>query len=235
MIDIIIPTLGVDPRILETIRSLDNWKPLIGKIIIVSKSSEIHELLGVRDISHNVEIIIGGESVYSAMNLGLQSAISEYIYFIGDGDNVYPLNISLKKALIDGCDILFARVRYIDESNTAAKTLPRFSKFHSPLFVSLLVNSGWPHQGVIISRKLHQEFDDRYSIIADQVHLFKISQNIRKEIFSSEVISDFNSGGISSNKEKRKMEWTSFYKELMQCSGLSFMKIILIKIRLFLL
>ena len=232
MIDIIIPTLGADRCILETISSLDNWKPLVGKIIIVSKSNEIYQILCVRDSLDNIEIILGGHSVYSAMNLGLRAATSEYVYFIGEGDKVHPLGFYIEKSLTDGCDLLLAGVNYIDEDNATSKTLPRFLNFRKPYFLSLLVNSGWPHQGMILSRKLHREFDDRYSIVADQINLFKLSRKIKKIIWSSKIISDFNTGGISSDKEKRRLEWMIFYNEFIQSPELSMIKKLLIRIRL---
>jgi len=207
MIDIVLPCKSYTNTLPAAISSLNKWN-IIEHVIIVGFLSE-KQVCAMRGHSnHVIKYIRGGSSIYEAMNIGLSESTAEYIYFLGDDDQVCHMSLRLRGEVMSGVhDIICARVEKYEATTGLLKgTLPRIFIHHQFLW-NFWISLGWPHQGILVRRSLHRQFDENFKIISDNVHLLKLLKNVYYLKITNEQISLFNIHGLSSNRKDRHREW----------------------------
>lgn len=135
--------------------------------------------------------------IYHAMNKGITKAKGEYILFLNSGDYLLE-NSSLAKVFDEQptADILYGNLK------------SDYRDFIYPEQITLLtfVTSTIPHQASFIKRHLFHsigEYDTTYPVIADWVFFVKavMVHKVSYQYFN-QFISFFESGGISTEKER---------------------------------
>lgn len=149
--------------------------------------------------------------VYNAMNKGIKMAHGDYLNFMNSGDT-YHSNTALET--IEGLhsDDDFIIGGYYDSIRGVAHIIP-------PQEVTLLTLLKFTinHQATFLKRKLFEKrlYDENYIIMADAKFNFQsiILDNCSVKI-TKNIISDYDTTGISSNYDLYKKEREQFLKEL---------------------
>lgn len=153
--------------------------------------------------------------IYNAMNKGIDKAIGDYLLFLNSGDCLHS------KYTISDCiqylttneDLIIGQVKFIPSGRIG------WDDIKSPLTMKdFYVGGPIPHQACFIKHKLFDNlrYDEGFKIVSDwkffmQVVVFKgCSYKIIKNI-----ISDFEEGGISSDRYACDKERNLVLKQLL--------------------
>lgn len=174
----------------------------------------------------DIKYFFGMDSgIYDAMNIGLEHASGEFVWFLNAGD-VYDPNCSLQNYLTETGDrkiFLFGSVY-----SYKGKSI-----YRGPRRISAYIWHGMPanHQAVIFSRALigSLRYDTQYKICSDYYFMSKISSKFYEEVLISKSLVVFDLTGVSSRlsilllKEPMKIQkYVLKQNILLRC--LSFMK-----------
>jgi glycosyltransferase involved in cell wall biosynthesis len=213
LISIIIPTLNARNEIEGALDSLSKWKNIIGEVIIVDGGSSDDTQNFVRKYVSTFEVKLAEcdiRGIYPAMNVGLLMAKFEYVYFMGADDRVLLEQNTLYKRLIKGAVISLFNVVTIPAGMIASTHNFGIST------LGLLMSSGWCHQGIIIKKDSHPQFDTTYKIISDNVMLIGLIDQLDKKgvVQFKDVLASYNMTGVSSvNRQARRDEWARYLRE----------------------
>lgn len=147
--------------------------------------------------------------IYDAMNKGIALATGEWIFFLNAGDAFYDNSVIynvISKSLNLNADLIYGKI--VTNQNKTGY----FPKNVSTLM--FILERMVCHQA-IFARKIVFEnnyFDTAYSIIADRVWLYKCLKKKYLIVPINEIISVYDTGGLSSNQEKFDKESLSFLR-----------------------
>ena len=141
----------------------------------------------------------GDSGIYNAMNKGLLHAKGDIVLFLNAGDRLYDKN-SIARACQyfetePDTDILIGRE--LIEGKVCRTHLDRMDK-------SVYYGSFFPHQATFSKTDLYNEyrlFDEQYAICADYDWVLGAYHSGYKLRWSEDVVSIYDSGGISSSYE----------------------------------
>ena len=156
---------------------------------IVNNFIETYPALTVRVQS------IRDKGIYHAMNLALDRAIGQWIYFLGSDDHLYSRNtLSLVSHFLkDPFDVIYGDV-YGDQFN---------GRYAGPFTTKLIYNKNICHQSIFVRLSLFKtlgNFNERYRIAGDWDYNFRwfLSLDIQS-VYIDLVIAYFSEAGVSSN------------------------------------
>ena len=195
LISIIFPIKLPDLNFEKTISSIQNQNFLNFELIILKSGEfEYFQEKLIQEINFNYKIFIEeGKGVYSAMNLGIEKSIGEYLYFIGAGDELFDCNSLSKVANIlknENLDILMCNV--ITNNLVYPGSYFNVEKIYKG-FMSC-------HQGIFMNRKwiiYLKGFDIKYSISADFDLILRALESGAVAVFVNLCVARYLGGGIS--------------------------------------
>lgn len=139
------------------------------ELVIVSGGAEQPVLFNDDKITN---VFVGGVNtgIYSAFNVGVQSATKKYVMFINAGDVFVEQNY-LDRCLTYAQDSAILVSNCVHFSVTASVSIRRIH-FAYPLHLMFHVNSAPPHPGALIPRKFFSDafvglYDTRRQVAAD--------------------------------------------------------------------
>lgn len=195
LISIIFPVKLPDINFEKTIYSIQAQKFLNFEVIILKSGNFEHYQEKILDqITFNYEIFIEeGKGVYSAMNLGIEKSIGEYLYFIGSGDELFDCDSLYKVA-----NILYSENLDILMCNVITNNL----EYPGSYFNVERIYNGFMtcHQGIFMNRKwiiYLNGFDLKYSISADFDLILRALKSGAVAIFVNLCVARYLGGGIS--------------------------------------
>ena len=167
------------------------------------------------------------ESVYDAMNKGVDMASGDWVYFLGS-DDILKSGVfnNIFTAPIKDADILYGNVFLYKKDNNEYMNVSYPKKNVNKL--SLLLGTGICHQGMISRRRLFtKKFNTEYKICADTDWLL-FQYFKRKSVFQYKdiVFSYYNVQGLSSNNNELKKEYFNILKKYYPFIFVFFKKII---------
>ena len=149
--------------------------------------------------------------VYNAMNKGIKKASGDYLNFMNSGDTYHSTTaLETIEGLHSDDDFIIGG--YYDSTRGVAHIIP-------PQEVTLLTLLKFTinHQATFLKRKLFEKrlYDENYIIMADAKFNFQsiIFDNCSVKI-TENIISNYDTTGISSNYDLYKKEREQFLKEL---------------------
>lgn len=193
----------------ETICSVLNQKYSNYEYIIIDGKSKDKTFDKIKNIvnGHNNEnlTIISEEDagIYDAMNKAICLSQSEWIIFINSGDLLSSNEIlnKIERNLDQSYDVVYGNIIASDK---------RFGKkIRKPLKLELLKETmPFCHQAILIKTSIMKKykFETKYKICADYnlfYNLYKSNYNFK---YIDEVISIYDTGGVSSNILKNNIE-----------------------------
>lgn len=183
--------------------------------LVIDSSPEIHapvldQAIELRPfLKHAVQSPPQG--IYPAMNLGIQNAAGDYIWFLNSGDaliNSEVLNQALKK-LDDHAIVILGANLY------------RHGEFLNPVLPSLQMEKNLQginrvcHQAVIADiSTLKDGFSTDYKLISDYVHLFEAWQKGTPIAVLPQVLVEYDMGGASSKWREALREFGHFARKM---------------------
>ena len=151
------------------------------------------------------------KGVYNAMNKGIKKATGDYLNFMNSGDTYHTTSaLETIEGLHSNDDIIIGG--YYDSTRGIAHVIP-------PQEVTLLTLLKFTinHQATFLKKKLFNKrlYDENYIIMADAKFNFQsiILDNCSVRI-TENIISDYDTNGISSNYELYKTERKKYLNEL---------------------
>ncbi len=151
--------------------------------------------------------------VYNAMNKGIKVAKGEYLQFLNSGDWLFD-ETSLERCFSHSftSDIVYGDLIFVRKDG-------KKDRCHYPnsLTVYFFYRTSIGHNATFIKRELIQKdlYDERFRIVSDWVFFLKQALDRRRFEYIDEVISCFDTNGISSiNRELLKQERKIVIKEL---------------------
>jgi Glycosyltransferases involved in cell wall biogenesis len=151
------------------------------------------------------------KGVYNAMNKGIGKATGDYLNFMNSGDTYHSTStLETIAGLHSNDDFIIGG--YYDSTRDIAHIIP-------PQNVTLLTLMKFTinHQATFLKRKLFDKrlYDENYIIMADAKFNFQsiILDNCSVKI-TENIISNYDTTGISSNYDLYKKERQQFLKEL---------------------
>ncbi len=138
------------------------------------------------------------KGIYNAMNKGILMAKGDYILFINSGDWLCN-DTALERCLSHGlsADIAYGELYFVDNDGNYVK-----SRFPKQVSVYYLYHYSLGHNASFIKRTLLQNepYDEQYSIVSDWAFFLKQALNGRHFEYLDEVVSCFDTTGISSTQ-----------------------------------
>lgn len=188
----------------ETINSITSQSYPCIEYIIVDGASNDGTLGIIKKYEKFIDYWISEKDngIYDAMNKGVSRATGSWIIFINSGD-ILTTNFSLVASRLDSLKIrvkaVLCKVNVCDESGAHIK-IKSPSKLNNRAFLL-----GMPvcHQGILYKRSTIADYDDKYTVIADKVHLYKMYTDSQKSLcIIPIVISKYRLGGFSEKMRK---------------------------------
>lgn len=149
------------------------------------------------------------DGIYDAMNKGIQMATGEIIGMINSDDwlEVDAIRSVVKMYLLhpDG-DVFHGKVRVIDKFKGIRYVVSSSEDVYKQNNFKMKI----PHGGVFITKKCYRDqglYDINFKIGADHDLLLRLINNNKSFVFVNQVISNMNTGGISST------QYTETFKE----------------------
>lgn len=148
------------------------------------------------------------QGIYQAMNLALDSATGEYIYFLNAGDAIHmaaAFNDLIATLRTNNPDWLYSQVAFVD-SQKRVITPPAFN-YDKELKARFSRGRFPPHQGTVVKTALAQQFDGfdtRFTLVADYHLMLKMAQRV-KPVELPVVLSTFITDGISNRKWRESL------------------------------
>ena len=187
MISLSIVTCGLDYRDIEiTLQSVSLFKRANPHLVI--EQIVVCPVLIPSDDRIDVSIIDDGKGIYSAFNLGIVNATSDYVQILNAGDTLAEINIST----ID-CDVDF----HLFAINAGGDLQsPRLSRIK-------LLGSSLPHSGMWVKRKIYSVvglYNIDIPIVADFIWIYRNYEFIERncKIHDTTALVNFKLDGISS-------------------------------------
>lgn len=152
--------------------------------------------------------------IYNAMNKGVAKATGEYCLFLNSGDSLHGTDSILEfVSKLSGEDLLMGRVMCIPSGRIA------WDDISYPLtMLDFYLGGPVPHQACLIRRALFNKhlYDEELRIVSDwKFFLQVIVQDQCSYKIVDTVVSDFEEGGISSNRQKCNIEREKVLRELL--------------------
>lgn len=201
LLSIIVLTLNSEGTIVKCLESLASQSFSDFEIILqdglstdktlqfVNNFREIYPTLTVRVQS------VRDKGIYHAMNLALDRAIGQWIYFLGSDDYLYSVNTlsSVSKYLKEPFDVIYGDV-YGEQFN---------GRYAGPFTAKLIYEKNICHQSIFVRFDLFKRlgyFNECYRIAADWEYNFRWLLNLEvQSLYIDLVIAYFSDSGISSN------------------------------------
>lgn len=222
---IVVPTRNSSSLLPRLVRSLQEQTWTGWRVILVDASSLPGERQFLQDLVSSdarfswVAQDADGGGIFGAMNIGfrlLQPA--EWALFWGSDDwaaTPQSLQDALKDLLLQECDLLVCRGRYMRPQPDGALQLERatsFRWFHS-YRLSLFLGSTPPHQCTLIgpgARRLLSGYDDQFRIAADLDYFLALARRRSCRVRSSPIrLVDIAVGGVSGVEHRRRFQEVS--------------------------
>ena len=153
------------------------------------------------------------KGIYNAMNKGITQASGDYCLFLNSGDSLHNSTV-IENVIsqLEG-DLVIGQVMIMPERRVAWADV----KFPLTLY-GFVEGCPVPHQGTFIKRTLFNQelYDERYKIVSDWK--FFMNQVVFKQCSVNPIqltVSDFESGGISSDRYACDLEREAVLKELL--------------------
>ena len=152
--------------------------------------------------------------IYNAMNKGVAKATGEYCLFSNSGDSLHGTDSILEfVSKLSGDDLLMGRVMCIPSGRIA------WDDISYPLtMLDFYLGGPVRHQACLIRRALFNKhlYDEEWRIVSDwKFFLQVIVQDQCSYKIVDTVVSDFEEGGISSNRQKCNIEREKVLRELL--------------------
>ena len=153
------------------------------------------------------------KGIYNAMNKGIAHASGDYCLFLNSGDSLHDSTVIENVISLLVGDLVIGQVMIMPERRVA------WADVIFPLTLYDFVEGGpVPHQGTFIKRTLFDEesYDEQYKIVSDWK--FFMNQVVFKQCAVTPIqltVSDFESGGISSDRYACDLEREAVLKELL--------------------
>ena len=152
--------------------------------------------------------------IYNAMNKGVAKATGEYCLFLNSGDSLHGTDSILEfVSKLSGEDLLMGRVMCIPSGRIA------WDDISYPLtMLDFYLGGPVPHQACLIRRALFDKhlYDEELRIVSDWKFILQvIVQDQCSYKIVDTVVSDFEEGGISSNRQKCNIEREKVLRELL--------------------
>lgn len=186
-------------RTYESIRALRKDQRL--EWVVVDSSPELNREIIDRAKQEQFPLLYitsKPDGIYEAMNLGIQSAQGDFLWFLNGGDELYESEPFLR--MLENCqgyDLAIGSIEFVDEKNNTKKII----RSPKSLFFRLLGINRICHQSVIYAKKLFtgQEnlYNTKYRIVADYIHLLKARRSLQNTYIEQAIIAKFHKGGIS--------------------------------------
>ena len=200
LISVVIPSYNQFEGLKKTVNSLlgpseDKWLEIIVSDGGSTDGSAEWLLENVDNIPHIR--ISPDKGIYDGMNLGVEMARGEWVWFLGTGDTPHGDSlVGLKKDLERNIEssLLAYGVHLLPPRE------PGVPEYYTPVWGNRLkLRNTLHHQGVIYSRDLIKEhqFNLKYNILADyHLHLVLWMDGVKCQC-SRTIISEVDSGGVS--------------------------------------
>ena len=201
LLSIIVLTLNSEHTIVDCLESIadqdfDDFEILLQDGVSTDKTLEIvnNFIDSYPGLTVRVQSI-RDKGIYHAMNLALDRAIGQWIYFLGSDDHLYSrttLN-SVSKFLTDPFDVIYGDV-YGEQFN---------GRYAGPFTTKLIYDKNICHQSIFVRLSLFKRlgnFNERYRIAGDWEFNFRwlLSLDIQS-VYINLVIAYFSDAGVSSN------------------------------------
>lgn len=152
--------------------------------------------------------------IYNAMNKGVAKATGEYCLFLNSGDSLHSKDsLSEFVSKLSGEDLLMGRVQCIPSGRIA------WDDVRYPLtMLDFYMGGPVPHQACLIKRSLFDIhfYDENLRIVSDWkffLQVIVLDQCTYKIVDT--VVSDFEEGGLSANRQKCNVEREKVLRELL--------------------
>lgn len=149
--------------------------------------------------------------IYDAMNKGLQHSTGKYLWFVNSGDAIYAPQVAekLMPFLNTDPDVIFGDTMFIDGdrnelgliSRLKPQTLPTTLNKNSFRYGMVLC-----HQSFIAKREICPKYNLYYRQAADIDWILQILWKNPSNVNAGMVIAAFETGGSSSQNEKRALK-----------------------------
>ncbi len=140
------------------------------------------------------------EGIYPAMNVGLEHAVGDYVYYLNAGDTLHAPDVlaSLRRLVLESApEWLFGRVEIVGADGSRVITpMWDYASEKAEMFSRGLFP---PHQGTVARRSLLQSvggFDPTFRIAADYAAFLRLSL-VADPLQSDLVMATFTEGGAS--------------------------------------
>lgn len=152
--------------------------------------------------------------IYNAMNKGVAKATGEYCLFLNSGDSLHGTDSILEfVSRFAGEDLLMGRVMCMPSCRIA------YDDIHYPLtLLDFYMGGPVPHPACLIRRALFDKhlYDEELRVVSDwKFFLQVIVQDQCSYKIVDTVVSDFEEGGISSNRQECNIERENVLRELL--------------------
>lgn len=151
--------------------------------------------------------------IYNAMNKGVAQASGDYLLFLNSGDTLYSDTVLQEvSSYLDGTDLIMGRVRIVPSGRIGWDDIPY------PITLMDFIKGGpVPHQATFINRRLFDKrlYDERLRIVSDWKFFLQsiCFDNCSYKIIDC-IVSNFEEGGISANRERCDEERTKVLQDV---------------------
>ena len=145
------------------------------------------------------------KGIYNAMNKGIMVAKGDYLQFLNSGDWLYDCH-ALERCFSHHfeSDIAYGNLFFVDKNGEKTE----LSDYPQQLSLRFLYQSSLGHNASFIRRELLQSvlYDEHYKIVSDWVFFLKMALSKASFVFLDEIITCFDTSGISSINEQLVQE-----------------------------
>mgnify|MGYP006115752735 CR=1 FL=1 len=152
-----------------------------------------------------VQYISGdGMSLFSAMNIGINASVGEYLWFLNSGDRRAPEFTKFDLGAMH-CDLIYGNTRYKrEDGSTFEVNRPKFNLSET----NELRNSLPCHQSIFFKRTFLQGAKIKYNlgipVSADYDFIYKCIENGASVLYFPVMVCEFSLGGISTKYKNFK-------------------------------
>ena len=162
------------------------------------------------------------KGIYDAMNKGISYASGDYVFFLNAGDTFYSKTVikDIVKNTSPDDEVIYGNVNYGDKITEYPTRLNLFYLVYLERMVC--------HQGLFVKRNILKDnlFDLDYRICADRDLLIRLKKSHKKfKFIPNVIISNYDTNGVSSNKQKYMKESDKIAKKYGGVLALLFIKI----------
>ena len=185
--------LGEITELIKTLNSIKQQTCLpYQHLLIISNIDDITEFKKRLDYTQGSFILNEDRSLYDAMNIGLQHADGDAVYFLNGGDQLHSINaikiIIDKMKLNVGC-LLFRTIQYYKNDGYIR---PKLNKIHT-------LKKFPAHQGFVAKLAVAKQYkfkDSPHAINSDLLWMRSIINEL-SVLICPEIIANFSLGGVS--------------------------------------